>query len=123
MRNSTSIMRIWQVIHQHYGFYSTGAHFIDLSDIVKYMIVQNRPHCGQPVSEDKEMTPTLENFVVSAWLCLIHSDLPRLVKQQYSTELQSRTLASIKPEILQALDSMLNELHANDVASAILVLK
>ena len=24
MKNSTSIMRIWQVIHQHYGFYSTG---------------------------------------------------------------------------------------------------
>ena len=116
-------MRIWQVIHQHYGFYSTGAHFIDLSDIVKYMIVQNHPHCGQPVSEDKEMTPTLENCVVWAWLCLIHSDLPRLVKQQYSTEFQSRTLASIKPEIFQALDSMLNELHANDVASAILVLK
>ena len=37
------------------------------------------------------------------------TDLPALVKQRYGTELRSKTLASIKPEISQALDSLLEE--------------
>ena len=40
--------------------------------------------------------------------------LPRLVKQRYGTELRSRTLASIKPEISQALSSLLEEIRASD---------
>ena len=43
-------------------------------------------------------------------------DLPRLVKQRYSTELRSRTLASIKPEVSQALNSLLDEIRASDDA-------
>ena len=58
------------------------------------------------------MTPSLENFIVLTWLRLIHEDLPCLVKQRYGTELRSRTLASIKPEISQALDSLLNEVRS-----------
>ena len=41
---------------------------------------------------------------------MIHKDLPGLVKQRYGTELRSQTLASIKPEISQALDSLLEEI-------------
>ena len=59
------------------------------------------------------MTPSLENFVVLTWLRLIHSDLPNLVKQRYGTDLRSQTLASLKPEIFQALDSLLDEIHAS----------
>ena len=44
------------------------------------------------------------------WLRLIHRDLPALVKQRYGTELRFQTLASIKPEISQALDSLLEEI-------------
>ena len=47
---------------------------------------------------------------------MAHSELPRLVKQRYGTELCSRTLASIKPEISQALDSLLEELHHSEEA-------
>ena len=47
---------------------------------------------------------------------LIHPSLPRLVKQRYGTELRSRTLASIKPEISQALSSLLEEIGASDDA-------
>ena len=36
------------------------------------------------------------------------------MKQRYGTELRSRTLASVKPEISQALESLLNELHSSD---------
>ena len=48
------------------------------------------------------------------WLQLIHCDLPKLVKQKYGTELRSCTLASIKPEISQALNTLLDELHTVD---------
>ena len=33
VKNSTSIEQIWQTIRLHYGFQSTGSHFIDFDDI------------------------------------------------------------------------------------------
>ena len=50
---------------------------------------------------------------------LVHSGLPRLIKQLYGTELRSRTLASMKPEISQALDSLLDELHTAEDAKSL----
>ena len=73
-------------------------------------------HHGKHVAEDEELTPTLENFVVLTWLRLIHPSFPHLVKQHYGTELTSCTLASIKPEISQALSSLLEEIRASDDA-------
>ena len=73
-------------------------------------------HHGVLLTEDEELTPTLENFIVLTWLRLVHPDLPKLVKQRYRTELRSRTLASIKPEILQALQSLLDEIRATEDA-------
>ena len=73
-------------------------------------------HHGEHVTEDQELTPTLENFVILTSLRLIHPSLSRLVKQCYGTELRSRTLASIKPEISQALSSLLKEICASDDA-------
>ena len=54
--------------------------------------------------------------ITLTWLKLIHPELPKLVKQRYGTELRSRTLASIKPEISQALTSLLDEIRAADDA-------
>ena len=54
--------------------------------------------------------------MVLTWLRLIHPSLPRLVKQRYGTELRPRTLASIKPEISQALNSLLEEIRTSDDA-------
>ena len=50
------------------------------------------------------------------WLQLIHKDLLCLVKQRYGTEVRSCTLASIKPEISQALSSLLDEIHGTEDA-------
>ena len=135
VKTSTSIESIWQCIRLHFGFQTTGAHFLDLADI--RLGAEERPedlyqrivafvedsllsghgilHHGDMVTED-EMSPTLENFVVLTWLRLIHPDLPKLVKQRYGTELRSRTLASIKPEISQALDSLLDEIRSSEDA-------
>ena len=57
-------------------------------------------------------SPRLENFNVLQWLTLIHKGLPKLVKQRYATELRTRTLASIKCEMSQALSSLLEELQS-----------
>ena len=73
----------------------------------------NITHHGEVVAVDEELSPTLENFVVLTWLRLIHADLPALVKQRYETELRARTLASLKPEISQALDSLLDEIRSS----------
>lgn len=67
-------------------------------------------HHGDIPEVDEEVTPTL----VLTWLRLIHKDLPALIKQQYGTELCSKTLASLKPEISQALDSLLNEVYSTN---------
>ena len=60
-------------------------------------------HHGATMSEEEELSPTLENFAVLTWLRLINPALLKLIKQRYGTELRSRTLASIKTEISQAL--------------------
>ncbi len=135
VKNSTSLNDIWQAIRLHYGFQTTGGHFLDFDNIA--LNPDERPedlyqrliafvddnllrqgggitHHGEIITEDEEITPTMENFIVLTWLKLVHPELPRLVKQRYGTELRSRTLASIKPEISQALDSLIDEL--NDTA-------
>jgi hypothetical protein len=135
VRNSTSTECIWQTIRLHYGFQSTGAHFIDFCDIKLQpderpedlyqrlaafvednLLIRNGTitHHGEVINEDEEISPSLENFLVLSWLHLIHKDLPHLVKQRYGTELRSRTLASIKPEISQALTSLLEEVQTSE---------
>ena len=59
----------------------------------------NITHHFEPITEDEEIQPILENFIVWLWLHLFHRDLPKLVKQRYGTELRSRSLASVKPEV------------------------
>ena len=44
-------------------------------------------HHGENVTNDEELTPTLENVIVITWLRLVHPDLPALIKQRYGTEL------------------------------------
>ena len=135
VKNSTSINGVWQAIRQHYGLQSTGSRFLDLGNFK--LKPDQRPedlyqslmsfiednlvtraggitHHGEIPEVDEELSPSLENFIVFTWLQLIHPSLPRLVKQRYGTELRSRTLSSIKSEISQALDSLLEELHTGE---------
>ena len=132
IKKSTSMDSIWQLIRSHFGFQSTGGHFLDFADIMHepgerpedlyqrlMAFVEDNllatdgsiAHHGVPPTEDEELSPTVENMIVLTWLRLLHKDLPRLVKQRYGTELRSRTLASIKPEISQALDALLDEVQ------------
>ena len=137
VKNSTSLSVIWQTIRLHYGFQSTGSHFIDVVDI--HLQPDERPedlyqrlvafvednllqrdsqilHHGDVMTDDEELSPSLENMIVLTWLRLINPALPKLVKQRYGTELRTRTLSSIKPEISQALDSLLDEITSAEDA-------
>ena len=139
IKKSTSLESIWETIRAHYHFQSTGARFLDFAQLklkpgeraedlyqrlmsfVEDSLLRKDGkllHNDEALSDDEEMTPTLENLVVLIWLRLIHEDLPRLVQQRYRTELRSHTLATIKPEISQALDSLLDELHSNQEVRA-----
>ena len=132
VRQSTSLSFIWQAIRLHFGIQSSGAQFLDYAaikldpderpeDLFQRLLAftdDNLLKAGGPMTHhgafldtDEEISPTLENMIVLDWLRLIHPNLPALVKQRYGTELRSRTLASIRPEISQALQSMLDELQ------------
>jgi hypothetical protein len=74
-----------------------------------------RQHC-EYVTADEDISSTMENIIVLTWLHLIHLSLPALAKQR------SLTVASLKPEISQALDSFLVEINsANDAKSSVLL--
>ena len=135
VKNSTSLNDIWVKIREHYGFQTNGSRFLDLSHI--QLSAGERPedlyqhllsffddnlltvesgllHHGAVADIDEELSPSLENLIVFLWLERIHVGLPGLVKQRYGSELRNKTLASIKPEISQALDSLLDELKSSE---------
>ena len=138
VRNSTSIENIWQSIRTHYSFQSTGGHLLDLAEIKLehgefpknlyqhlMVFVEDNLLCqaefvtDELPTKDEDMSPTLENLAVLIRLKLMHPERPCLVKQRYGTELRSWTLASIKPEVSQALESLLEELHHTQEARVI----
>ena len=80
------------------------------------LLANSLTHSDGKLSEDEDISPTLENVIVLVWLRTIHPNLPKLVKQKYGTELRTQTLTSIKPEISMALDSLLDELNSTEDA-------
>ena len=140
VKNSTSMASIWQSIRAHFGFQSSGAHFVDFhnirfepgerpEDLYQRLIsfiednllkTQDKiTHHGENIQSDEELTPTLENLIVLTWLRLIHNDLPALVRQRYGTELRTQTLASLKPEISQAIDTLLAEIASTNESAVL----
>ena len=132
-KHSTSLNDIWQKIRQHYGFQSSGVHFLNLASIPLQPDEQpedlfqrlmaffednllsvhgSLTHHGDQVTAKEDLSPTLENTVVFLWLQSIHPGLPLLVKQKYGSALCNNTLASLKPEISQAVGSLLDELRS-----------
>ena len=134
VNKSTSLNDVWKTIREHYGFLSTGGHFLDISaihldpderaeDLYQrlYMFFEDNlitanslTHNGAVLTEDEEMSPTLENTITWLWLKLLNPNLPQLVKQRYGPELRNKTLASLKSEISQALTSLLDELASSE---------
>ena len=85
VKNSISLDSIWQAIRLHFGLQHTGAQFLDFADIRQEpgekpedlyqrlvafiddnLLVQGCgiTHHGDTVTEDEEVTPSVENFIV-----------------------------------------------------------
>ena len=131
LKNFTSIQAVWQAIRTRFGFQSIGAHFLDFDAIHPAEgpedLFQSLPsffednllqhgggitlHGEIPEAYD-ELSPSLENLITLTRLHRIHKDLPSLVKQKYGPNLRAKTLASLKPEISQADDSLMDEIRA-----------
>ena len=128
---------VWQSIRLHYGFNTSGANFLDFSKIklepgegnedlyqrMASFIDDNLlkaggalTHDGETIDDDELVSPTLENLIVLLWLEKLHPRLPALVKQKYATDLRTKTLFSLKPEISMAIPSLLEEVQTFDDA-------
>ena len=132
VKQTTSLNDVWQKIREHYGFLSTGGHFLDISAIRQepderpedlyqkiFMFFEDNlvsadslTHHGEALTQDEEMTASLENTIAWLWLKLLHPGLPQLVHQRYGADLRNKTLASIKTEISTAISSLLEELSS-----------
>ena len=85
IKKCKSIGEIYQTIRLHYGFHSSGSQFLDFADIklepdelpedlyqrIVAFVEDNLmtstngiTHHGAPTTEDEDVTPTLENFIV-----------------------------------------------------------
>ena len=133
LRNCTSLNFIWKKLRSHYQIEDSGANFLDFANIT--MGVNERPedlyvrldsfmenhllkrggkvqHDNEETAVDEVPTAMVDNLVVLTWLRLIHKDLPRFIKQKYATDLRTKTIFTIRPEISMSLDSLLDELKA-----------
>ena len=130
--DSRNIDEVWKTIRQHYNFQQSAANFLDLADFVlepderpedlyqrmTSFVRENLLKRQDPIIHDDEArvdheysTPMVENMTVLFWLQKLHPKLPALVKQKYATELKSKTLYYLKPEISMAISSLLEELQ------------
>ena len=137
---STSLKGIWGVLRNHYGVLPTGGRFLDLNQIrfspgeryetffrriqgfVDEQLVTSTCgllHHGENITVNEDFSPTIENMVVYIWLNEIDTGLPQLVKHKYATDLRSRTLASLQPQIALAMPSLLAELRADPSVNAV----
>ena len=97
VKNSTCMNDIWQAIRLHFGFQTSGGHFLDFDGIKLepeerpedlyqrlYSFVEDSmltttsriSHHDEFPTSDEEMTPTLENMIVLTWLRLVDKNLP-----------------------------------------------
>ena len=140
IKTCTSLESIWEAIRAHYGLQKTGSSILDFmsfqlqpnerhEDLFQRLMAfvednlmttgSDIKHHGKEITNDEEMTPTIENIVVSVWLHLIHPSLPKMVKQKYATELRNKSISSIKQEISLSLNSLLEEMNTIDDVSKV----
>lgn len=131
---STSFNWLFTYLEQYYQIQKTGAHFLSISDIRYnpgdsyenfYMELHGAVedslrkqdelllfHNSEPLDEDEEMSPTLENMVVLMWLERIDTRLPKKVSATFAHQMVGNTsLRDLQPIICARLTSLLQELE------------
>ena len=132
---ASSLNDIFDRLRAHYGFRITGGRMLELS---QFMLNPNESHetlwermsgfiednllkagsgiqhLGNEIEADEVPTPTLHNVLVVLWLKTIHSDLPTMIKQRFTTQLKHNTLFSLRDEISEAIPSVLSEMQERE---------
>ena len=75
-------------------------------------------HDGQQVNVDEDISPTVERLAVLRWLEVLDPDLPSHVSRTFAHDLQTHTLKDLQPQIVDALDSFLEEIRSKRVECA-----
>ena len=124
-----------------YGFQPSGGRFLDLANIhlvpgERYETLFRRiqtlfdeclhspenglRHHGEAIEQQEELSPLMEDTITITyiWLQTIDPGLPQLIKQRYATDLNSNTLASLQPQISQALPALIKEMQTSDSLQA-----
>ena len=138
LKKSTSLKWIWQRVRKHYSFSQSEVNFLKISDIKReqderYETLYQRiiahlednlltrdsglQHDGAAVTQDEEMSPTVERLAVYLWLNLIDSRLPSHIARVYAHDLQTKSLKDIQPQICDAMSSLLADMNAQDEVS------
>lgn len=68
---------------------------------------------GKPAT-DEVISPSTERLVVYMWLKLMDERLPELVTRVFATELQTKSLKDIQPQISTSIESLLAQLKSEE---------
>jgi hypothetical protein len=141
IKESTSMRSVWQTIRQYYNLQQSEGQFLKLALIKWEGPEKERPerlyrrilshlkdnllradsllqHNKAVPTKDEDISPTVERLAVFRWLELIDARLPMLVARTFATDLESRTLKDIQPQIANAMDSLLEQLRSDDAQLA-----
>ena len=134
---STSLKAVWSLLRKWAGIQPTGLklleytrmqnmwdpsgdmnpaeYFYALLDTMQDVLLVRQGKVqfnDEPVTEDEEMTPTLQSTVVKDWLVAMGgAQLFEHVCRVYSKDLETNTLADIQHRICQNLDSLQADLE------------
>jgi hypothetical protein len=138
-KNCTSIDSVWQCIREYFRFGQSEVQFMKLLTITREE--NERPqrlyqrilahlqdnllqkdsklkHNGKIATKNEDMSPTIERIAVLRWLELLHPKIPALVQRTFAYDLQRSTLKDLQPQIADALDGLMDEIHAEEECKA-----
>lgn len=131
-KDCRSMKEVWVTIRSFYNKQQTGASLNDTWNVhreldetpqalygrLKQIYIDSLLttdglfHNEGRVSEDEELSPTLQNTIILHWLQIMHPSLRDLVTQRFIIQLRDHTYAAIFPEISRSVDHLLEELNS-----------
>ena len=140
MQCATSMEWIQKYLQQHYNLECRGEHFLDVLNVVyksetPYQTFYKQFRAGfldnlrkrgdrlayrndELLTEDENMSPTLEASIVLWALEKIDPRLPKKIKKNYGHQMVGNTcIVALQPTIFQNIGTMINELDEGDYSS------
>ena len=104
---STSLSWIWARIRKHYSFTKSEANFLKLHNIKRLENERYETFFQRIMSH-------LEDSLLTAGSDIQHDGAAVTVSRIYGHELQSRSLKDLQPQLADSMDSMLQEISAQE---------